>query len=105
MVLYCSPPHGLLIQTIRKISLILSILNLTFKIKIISHLLAQLNHFPIAHTGASKIMSSVSETSDQNFESEEFNASIFEQSNIQVTSSLTLTLNYKYDNNNEYNLF
>jgi hypothetical protein len=29
-------------------------------------------------------MSSVSETSDQNLESEEFNASIYEQSNVQV---------------------
>ena len=29
-------------------------------------------------------MSSVSELSDQNFESEEFNVSIYEQSNVQV---------------------
>jgi hypothetical protein len=29
-------------------------------------------------------MSSVSETSDKNLESEEFNASIYEQSNVQV---------------------
>jgi hypothetical protein len=31
-------------------------------------------------------MSSVSELSDQNFESEEFNVSIYEQSNVQVNS-------------------
>lgn len=50
---------------------------------IISHLLTQLNHFPLSTTGPSKIVSSVNETSDLNLSIDELSTILFEQSNIQ----------------------
>ncbi len=51
---------------------------------IIQHLLTQLNHFPYASTGPSKIVSSVNETSDLLLNSlDELTPTLFEQPNIQ----------------------
>ncbi len=50
---------------------------------IIQHLLTQLNHFPFASTGPSKIVSSVNETSDLLLNTDELTPILFEQPNIQ----------------------
>lgn len=60
--------------------------------KIIAHLLNQLNHFPFGPSGASKIVSSVNETSDIGLSFDDLSPLLFEQSNIQVCFFLHIRL-------------
>jgi hypothetical protein len=59
-----------------------------FLFKAISHLLTQQSHFPFGQSGASKVISSITESSDNNaFNNplDDLNASIITQPNVQVT--------------------